>query len=107
MMRMSVTPVPSTTPAGVAVAGNAAATAAPSDVWVRSLPLWHIWNIGTIVAGTALALRFYLAVERMRFRLLKLGLRGLADRVEALGGRLAVDSPPGGGTRVIAELPCG
>jgi signal transduction histidine kinase len=35
------------------------------------------------------------------------GLRGLADRVEALGGRLAVDSPPGGGTRVIAELPCG
>src|SRR5215472_10120860 len=35
------------------------------------------------------------------------GLRGLADRVEALGGRLAVDSPPGGGTRVMAELPCG
>jgi signal transduction histidine kinase len=35
------------------------------------------------------------------------GLRGLADRVEALGGRLAVDSPPGGGTRVTAELPCG
>jgi len=35
------------------------------------------------------------------------GLRGLADRVEALGGSLAVDSPPGGGTRVMAELPCG
>jgi signal transduction histidine kinase len=35
------------------------------------------------------------------------GLRGLSDRVEALGGRLAVDSPPGGGTRVMAELPCG
>src|SRR5215469_18797526 len=35
------------------------------------------------------------------------GLRGLADRVEALGGSLALDSPPGGGTRVIAELPCG
>ena len=35
------------------------------------------------------------------------GLRGLADRVEALGGSLAVDSPPGGGTRVVAELPCG
>jgi signal transduction histidine kinase len=35
------------------------------------------------------------------------GLRGLADRVEALGGSLAVDSPPGGGTRVRAELPCG
>jgi signal transduction histidine kinase len=34
------------------------------------------------------------------------GLRGLADRVEALGGRLLVDSPPGGGTRVLAEIPC-
>ena len=33
------------------------------------------------------------------------GLRGLADRVEALGGRLAVSSPPGGGTVVSAELP--
>ena len=33
------------------------------------------------------------------------GLRGLTDRLEALGGTLAVDSPPGRGTRVIAELP--
>ena len=35
------------------------------------------------------------------------GLRGLADRVEALGGRLSVESPPGVGTRIRAELPCG
>jgi signal transduction histidine kinase len=35
------------------------------------------------------------------------GLRGLADRVEALGGRLAVDSPAGGGTRLVAEIPTG
>ena len=34
------------------------------------------------------------------------GLRGLADRVEALGGRLRVWSPRDGGTRVRAELPC-
>ena len=34
------------------------------------------------------------------------GLRGLADRVEALGGRLRVWSPVGGGTRVQAEIPC-
>ncbi|MDP9257061.1 MAG: histidine kinase, partial [Actinomycetota bacterium] len=34
------------------------------------------------------------------------GLRGLADRVEALGGRLRVWSPSGGGTRVRAEIPC-
>ncbi len=35
------------------------------------------------------------------------GLRGLADRVEALGGRLRVWTPVGGGTRVRAELPRG
>ena len=34
------------------------------------------------------------------------GLRGLADRLDVLGGRLTVDSPPGGGTRVVAEVPC-
>jgi signal transduction histidine kinase len=34
------------------------------------------------------------------------GLRGLTDRVEALGGRLTVYSPTGGGTRVAATIPC-
>ena len=34
------------------------------------------------------------------------GLRGLADRVEALDGRLKIWSPTGGGTRVRAEMPC-
>ncbi len=33
------------------------------------------------------------------------GLRGLLDRIDALGGRLEVDSPAGGGTRVSAWLP--
>ena len=35
------------------------------------------------------------------------GLRGLADRVEALGGQLRVWTPSGGGTRVRAQMPCG
>jgi len=35
------------------------------------------------------------------------GLRGLRDRVEALDGHLDVDSPPGLGTTVIAEIPLG
>jgi PAS domain S-box-containing protein len=35
------------------------------------------------------------------------GLRGLADRVEALGGSLTVDSPPGSGTCLTAEIPLG
>jgi signal transduction histidine kinase len=34
------------------------------------------------------------------------GLRGLADRVEALEGRLRIWSPKGGGTRLRAEIPC-
>jgi signal transduction histidine kinase len=34
------------------------------------------------------------------------GLRGLADRVEALDGRLRVWTPVGHGTRVRAEIPC-
>ncbi|MGZ4410196.1 MAG: GAF domain-containing sensor histidine kinase [Gaiellaceae bacterium] len=33
------------------------------------------------------------------------GLRGLADRIEALGGRFELKSPPGGGTVVRATLP--
>ncbi len=33
------------------------------------------------------------------------GLRGLADRVEALGGQLVVESPRGIGTRLVARLP--
>jgi signal transduction histidine kinase len=34
------------------------------------------------------------------------GLRGLADRVEALDGHLYVDSPRAHGTRISAEIPC-
>jgi len=34
------------------------------------------------------------------------GLRGLADRVASVGGVLRVDSPPGGGTRLEADIPC-
>ena len=35
------------------------------------------------------------------------GLRGLADRVEALGGRLVIQSAPDSGTLVVGEIPCG
>jgi signal transduction histidine kinase len=34
------------------------------------------------------------------------GLRGLADRVGAVDGRLAVESPSGAGTTVRVEIPC-
>jgi len=34
------------------------------------------------------------------------GLRGLADRVASVGGVLRIDSPPGCGTRLEADIPC-
>ncbi len=34
------------------------------------------------------------------------GLRGLADRVASMGGNLRVDSPPGAGTTLEADIPC-
>jgi signal transduction histidine kinase len=33
------------------------------------------------------------------------GLLGLADRLAVLDGRLRVESPPGGGTLVAADIP--
>ncbi|HTZ24592.1 MAG TPA: sensor domain-containing protein [Streptosporangiaceae bacterium] len=35
------------------------------------------------------------------------GLSGLADRVAGVDGGLSIDSPPGGGTLIKVELPCG
>ncbi|HEY2080529.1 MAG TPA: ATP-binding protein, partial [Streptosporangiaceae bacterium] len=35
------------------------------------------------------------------------GLVGLSDRVEAAGGRLEINSPPGGGTSLMATIPLG
>ena len=34
------------------------------------------------------------------------GLRGLADRIEALDGGLRVESREGRGTRIEAQIPC-
>jgi signal transduction histidine kinase len=75
----------------------------------------------TNVAKYARASRATVEVKRIRGRLIVevaddgvggadaatgSGLRGLNDRIEALGGRVRVWSPEGGGTRVRAELPC-
>ena len=34
------------------------------------------------------------------------GLPGLSDRIAALGGTLRIESAPGAGTTLTAELPC-
>ncbi len=36
-----------------------------------------------------------------------IGVRGIVDRVETMGGRVAFGSEPGGGTRVSVRMPCG
>jgi signal transduction histidine kinase len=33
------------------------------------------------------------------------GLTGLRDRIEALGGRIKIESPSGSGTRIEVEIP--
>jgi signal transduction histidine kinase len=33
------------------------------------------------------------------------GLRNMRDRIEAIGGRLTIESKPGGGTRVAGSVP--
>jgi signal transduction histidine kinase len=35
------------------------------------------------------------------------GLRGLRDRITALGGTFHIVSPAGGPTTLLAEIPCG
>jgi signal transduction histidine kinase len=35
------------------------------------------------------------------------GLRGLRQRIRTLDGSLTIQSPPGGPTVLVAELPCG
>jgi signal transduction histidine kinase len=33
------------------------------------------------------------------------GLQGMADRIEAIGGRLSIESAPGAGTRIVGVVP--
>src|SRR5664280_149382 len=75
MMRMSVASAPSHESAPITATGGAAVIGAPSDVWVRSLPLWHVWNIATIVVATALALTSWSMTDEARIA--AVGLAGL------------------------------
>jgi len=81
------------------IARHAGATTAALRVWERDGRLYLEISddgVGGAVIGDGIQ-----AGERARGS----GLHGLADRMAALGGSLAVDSPPGAGTRVTAELP--
>ncbi len=73
--------------------------------------------VNAIRHADAGGIRVHLArdADRVRLRVIddgcggasaRSGLAGLADRVEALGGRLRLDSPAGVGTTVEAVIPC-
>jgi signal transduction histidine kinase len=73
-------------------------------------------NVAKYAAATRIAIRITQADGRLEVAVADdgsggadpargFGLRGLADRVEVLGGTLRVDSPPGGGTRIEATIP--
>ena len=61
----------------------------------------------SVAHGDAAAGRRRRRQRRRRRRGREPGSAGLADRVEAQGGTLRIHSPPGAGTRIEAELPCG
>ena len=69
------------------------ATASAAQVSIRRLPGRLVVQVSDDGAGGA-------RPERGS------GLRGLADRVASAGGVLQVDSPPGAGTRLEADIPC-
>lgn len=75
---------------------NAVKHASPSHVRIKA----------TVVSG---ALRLVVADDGIGGATVAggTGLVGLTDRVEAQGGTLLIHSPPGAGTRVEAEIPCG
>jgi signal transduction histidine kinase len=64
-------------------------------------------KIGVVVSGTRAVLDATIADDGVGGATMGTGsgLTGLNDRVEALGGRLALASPQGGGTTISIELP--
>jgi signal transduction histidine kinase len=73
-------------------------------------------NVAKYAAATRVLIAVSATSERLRVRVaddgiggadpaLGSGLRGLADRVEALGGALRLQSAPGAGTQLEADLP--
>jgi signal transduction histidine kinase/DNA-binding response OmpR family regulator len=61
----------------------------------------HDDTVGVLVADDGRGFDATAALEKDR-----LGLIGMRERVEMLGGRLSIESAPGQGTTVVAEIPC-
>ncbi len=96
-------PLPAVLPAGVETAGYFIVSEAFSNVVKHS----RAEELRLTITRPAGSLRIEVIDDGVGGAHFGGGLRGLADRVDALSGRLVVESPPGGGTRILAEVPCG
>jgi len=68
----------------------------------------HAKNVVVELAQAGGAIRVRVADDGSGFdvkRARGMGLLGMEERVKRLGGRITVDSQPGGGTTIAAELP--
>jgi signal transduction histidine kinase len=90
----------------------------PVEITVYYLVAEALANVAKHARATAVQIRVEPADGRVRVEVADdgvggatagsgSGLTGLADRVTALAGEFDVDSPPGRGTRLRAEIPCG
>jgi signal transduction histidine kinase len=67
-------------------------------------------HVSVVVAGGATSVRAVIEDDGKGFRLRDVregafGLTGMRERAQLLGGRLDVESAPGSGTTIVAELP--
>jgi signal transduction histidine kinase len=104
------------TPVAVSVEAPPIRFAAPVETTAYYVVAEALTNVARYAGATEARVRLAVAESTLRVEVaddgrggadpaLGSGLRGLADRVAAAGGRFVVISPPEGGTRLLAELP--
>ncbi|MBS1885390.1 MAG: sensor histidine kinase, partial [Actinobacteria bacterium] len=102
-VELDLEPLPGELPVGVETAGYFVVSEAFSNVVKHS----RAGELRLSISRPNGSLRIEVVDDGVGGAHLGGGLRGLADRIDALSGRLTVESPPGGGTRILAEVPCG
>jgi signal transduction histidine kinase len=95
-------PLPGDLPIGIETAGYFVVSEALANAVKHS----HAQEVRLSIGRPAGRLRIEVVDDGIGGALPGGGLSGLADRVDALGGWTRVESPPGEGTRLVAELPC-
>ncbi|MCW2980349.1 MAG: integral rane sensor signal transduction histidine kinase [Solirubrobacterales bacterium] len=95
-------PLPGDLPIGIETAGYFVVSEALANAVKHS----HAEELRLSIGRPAGRLRIEVVDDGIGGALPGGGLSGLADRVDALGGWIEVESPPGEGTRLVAELPC-